>query len=204
VKEKLAKILIPMAALICLAPFVGSATALLTGVVLAVFLGNPYPEHTRKLTHKLLTWSVVGLGAASTASVPNLSISETKPALSPVKPPVAMDEKVVNPPALPMGTAGVGYLYRGTISITNIEAVEPKITEKIEALGGRKAGSVELGWKKTENSLYYHFTIPEARYTELLTFLSTYGTPKFSKKKHSRVMPDGIIRLIFNVDEKSK
>jgi hypothetical protein len=131
-------------------------------------------------------------------------VTETKPALPPVKPPVAMDEKVVNPPALPMGTAGVGYLYRGTISITNIEAVEPKITEKIEALGGRKAGSVELGWKKTENALYYHFTIPEARYTELLTFLSTYGTPKFSKEKHSRVMPDGIIRLIFNVDEKSK
>ncbi len=126
-----------------------------------------------------------------------------KPAVPPSSP-VVLDEKVVNSPALPMGTSGVGYLYRGTISITNIEAVEPKITEKIEALGGRKAGSVELGWKKTENSLYYHFTIPEARYTELLTFLSTYGTPKFSKEKHSRVMPDGIIRLIFNVDEKSK
>ncbi|MFM6929072.1 MAG: YeiH family protein [Bdellovibrio sp.] len=62
-KEKLAKILIPVAALVCLIPLVGSATALLTGVILAVFLGNPYLEHTRKLTHKLLTWSVVGLGA---------------------------------------------------------------------------------------------------------------------------------------------
>lgn len=105
---------------------------------------------------------------------------------------------------IPTSSASVGYLYRGTISITNIEAAEPKITEKIIELGGRKAGSVELGWKKNENALYYHFTIPEARYTEMLTYLSTYGTPKFSKEKHGRVMPDGIIRLIFTVDENSK
>lgn len=61
--EKLSKILIPLAAIVCLFPFVGSATALLTGVVIAVAFGNPYLEHTRKWTHKLLTWSVVGLGA---------------------------------------------------------------------------------------------------------------------------------------------
>lgn len=167
----------------------------------------PPPSQEQALAAK----NVVAKNPTETIKAPEVSlpvvapvvVADKKPAAPPTSP-VAMEEKIAPAAALPVGTAGIGYLYRGTISITNIEAVEPKITEKIEALGGRKAGSVELGWKKTENSLYYHFTIPEARYTELLTFLSTYGTPKFSKEKHSRVMPDGIIRLIFNVDEKSK
>lgn len=94
-----------------------------------------------------------------------------------------------------------GFLYRGGISITNIEMVGPKVTEKILEFGGRKAGDVELGWKKTEKSMYYHFTIPEAKYQDLITYLSAYGKLKISKEKHPRVMPDGIIRLIVTVDE---
>lgn len=97
-----------------------------------------------------------------------------------------------------------GFLYRGEIAVTNIEVVGPKITEKINELGGRKAGSVELGWKKTANSMYYHFTIPEAKYQDLMSFLATYGKPKISKEKHPRVMPDGIVRMIVNVDEAKK
>lgn len=97
-----------------------------------------------------------------------------------------------------------GFLYRGDIAITNIDVVGPKITEKINELGGRKAGSVELGWKRTPNSIYYHFTIPEAKYRDLLTYLETYGKPKIVKEKHPRVMSDGIIRLIINVDEAKK
>jgi len=100
--------------------------------------------------------------------------------------------------------ASGGFLYRGEIAVTNVDVIGPKITEKIAELGGRKAGSVQLGWKKTPTSMYYHFTIPEAKYQDLLTFLSTYGTPKISKEKHPRVMPDGIIRLIINVDEAKK
>ncbi len=94
-----------------------------------------------------------------------------------------------------------GFLYRGGISITNIEMVGPKVTEKILEFGGRKAGDVELGWKKTDSSMYYHFTIPEAKYQDLITYLSAYGKLKISKEKHPRVMPDGIIRLIITVDE---
>lgn len=102
----------------------------------------------------------------------------------------------------PASAISGGFLYRGAVEITNIDSNGPKITEKIAELGGRKAGSVELGWKKTSSSMYYHFTIPEAKYQDLLTFMSTYGTPKISKEKHPRVMPDGIIRLIITVDEK--
>lgn len=99
---------------------------------------------------------------------------------------------------------GGGFLYRGDVAVTNIAVVGPKITEKINELGGRKAGAVELGWQKTGTSMYYHFTIPEARYQDLLSFLSVYGKPALSKEKHPRVMPDGIIRLILTVDEDKK
>lgn len=102
------------------------------------------------------------------------------------------------------GKATTGYLYRGQIAVTNLEAVGPKIKDKIIELGGRKAGEVELGWQKTPGSAYFHFTIPEAKYTELQAFLSEYGKAKISKDKHPRVMPDGIIRLIITVDEAKK
>ncbi|MEN0058379.1 MAG: zf-HC2 domain-containing protein [Bdellovibrio sp.] len=102
-----------------------------------------------------------------------------------------------NPPAAVSG----GFLYRGDIDVTNVAMIGPKITEKISEIGGRKAGSVELGWKKTPNSMYYHFTIPEAKYQDLVSFLGTYGKLRISKEKHPRVMPDGIIRLIITVDE---
>lgn len=97
-----------------------------------------------------------------------------------------------------------GYLYRSTFAATNIEVVGPKITEKILSLGGRKAGEVALGWKKTENSIYYHFTIPEAKYQELQDFLNLYGKSNLVKEKHPRVMPEGIIRLIITIEEAAK
>ncbi|WP_413943798.1 zf-HC2 domain-containing protein [Bdellovibrio sp. HCB-162] len=122
--------------------------------------------------------------AATTASVPK---KEEKPAAE----------------TAPAAASG-GFLYRGEIAVTNIDVIGPKITEKINELGGRKAGSVELGWKKTPGSMYYHFTIPEAKYQDLLTFLGTYGKPKIGKEKHPRVMPDGIVRMIITVDEAKK
>ncbi|NUN04916.1 MAG: zf-HC2 domain-containing protein [Bdellovibrio sp.] len=99
---------------------------------------------------------------------------------------------------------GGGFLYRGDIAVTNIAVIGPKITDKIAELGGRKAGSVELGWQKTPTSMYYHFTIPEAKYQDLLNFLGTYGKPKIAKEKHPRIMPDGIVRLIITLDEAKK
>jgi hypothetical protein len=104
------------------------------------------------------------------------------------------------PAAKPTG----GFLYRGQLEVTNLEAVGPKIAEKITEIGGRKAGEVELGWQKTQGSAYFHFTIPEAKYDELKEFLSGYGRPRLNLEKHPRVMPDGIIRLIITVDEAKK
>lgn len=60
---KIAKLLIPITALLCVAPFVSSALALVLGIALAVTVGNPYLDLTRRYTHNLLALSVVGLGA---------------------------------------------------------------------------------------------------------------------------------------------
>lgn len=146
--------------------------------------------------------------SAKTETVGSTQVQESMAAAKPTsvletsKPPVVETKKVIKSdhPAPESG----GFLYRGDIAITNIDVVGPKITEKINELGGRKAGSVELGWKRTPNSIYYHFTIPEAKYRDLLTYLETYGKPKIVKEKHPRVMSDGIIRLIINVDEAKK
>ena len=40
----------------------GAGIAVISGIVLSLVFGNPYPEVTKKIASKLLTWSVVGLG----------------------------------------------------------------------------------------------------------------------------------------------
>ncbi|HZR25729.1 MAG TPA: putative sulfate exporter family transporter [Vicinamibacterales bacterium] len=56
-------VLLPLAAVACLAPQVNSAEALLLGVVLALVGGNPWLSRTKAMTSTLLAVSVVGLGA---------------------------------------------------------------------------------------------------------------------------------------------
>ena len=55
--------LVPVAALGCLHPAVGSATALFAGVALALVRLNGYEAQTRDWAKGLLAASVVGLGA---------------------------------------------------------------------------------------------------------------------------------------------
>ena len=59
----LAQLVFPAATLLCFFPFVSTATGLLLGLLLALALGNPYLELTRKATRTLLALSVMGLGA---------------------------------------------------------------------------------------------------------------------------------------------
>ena len=58
-----AHFLLPLGAVLALLPFVHAAAALVAGTALALVLGNPYQQLTRKWTHGLLALSVVGLGA---------------------------------------------------------------------------------------------------------------------------------------------
>ena len=60
-KHQIAKVLIPLCGVLCFFPFISGGMALLAGVLIAFFLENPY--NTKKYTHSLLAFSVVGLGA---------------------------------------------------------------------------------------------------------------------------------------------
>lgn len=104
-------------------------------------------------------------------------------------------------PAVAAETKRVGYLYRGTIGITNAKAATAKLVEKLNSLGARKAGNVELGWSKGPGS-YFHFTMPESGYQEMTAAFQEYGALSIAKERHERVMPEGIVRVIITVDEK--
>lgn len=125
------------------------------------------------------------------------SVEDIKPA----QPPVTLAKKEL-PAGIPEVLAG-GYLYRGTLTVTGLTSTSPKIKERIETLGGRKAGEVSLGWSRSPTSHYYHFTIPDAKYPELMSYLDQFGKLKISREKHPRVMPGGILRLIVTVEEAS-
>lgn len=132
--------------------------------------------------------------------------AEPQPTPTPVPPgkstqPVA----AAAPPATPEKTQpkSGGWIYRGQFLVTNAEAASPKIKDKIKELGGQKAGEVEVGWLKAPNVYYFHFTVPETKLGELEALLKDYSTGKLAKEAHPRVMPDGIIRLLFTVEEKA-
>ncbi len=55
--------------LLTLLPWVSAALALLAGIAVALTLGNPFGERTRPVAHKLLTLSVIGLGAGMDLAV---------------------------------------------------------------------------------------------------------------------------------------
>jgi len=95
-----------------------------------------------------------------------------------------------------------GFVYRGTLSVVNVEANASKLKEKIVELGGRKAGEVELGWRRNQGDYYFHFTIPESKFTDLEDYFKGLGVIKMSRDPHPRIMPDGIIRLIITAEEK--
>lgn len=112
--------------------------------------------------------------------------------------PVAVQERLSTPGS---SEKRMGFLYRGTIYVTNLKATTPKLVEKVQELGGRKAGQVELGWFKGDSS-YFHFTMPDGKYSELESFFGTYGTLNIQRESHERVMPEGIRRIIITVYEK--
>lgn len=134
--------------------------------------------------------------------------AKTPPAEAPPAPPKSNDSTTAaaesnKSAAETAGGKRQGWLYRGNVSVVNLDATTEKFVAKISEFGGRKAGEVELGWKKPEGN-YFHFTIPESKYQELEKYLASYGHLKIQKEKHDRVMPDGIIRLIVTVSESKK
>lgn len=94
-----------------------------------------------------------------------------------------------------------GGLFRGTLVVTDLNQVNGKIRDKIVAVGGQKAGEVELGWKKNPHMAYYHFTLPENNVEEVKSFLSQFGSLQLQFENHPRLIPAGVKRLIVEVKE---
>lgn len=69
VKDSLARILIPLCAVLCLLPFISGAMALMAGVVIALTLGNPHVALTRRLGPKGMAIGIIGLGAGMNLAV---------------------------------------------------------------------------------------------------------------------------------------
>lgn len=92
-----------------------------------------------------------------------------------------------------------GFVYRAFMTLENLEEIGPKITSDIVALGGEKAGEVELGWKRGTGR-YYHFALPEENEKKILERLQVYGPVRISKDPHPRVMPPGRVRFILWVE----
>lgn len=135
--------------------------------------------------------------------VADLAITKVVPRLETTNPkPLASPQIQATPEEKATATAkGIGLLYRGDFAVTNVEANSPKLVSFIAELGGRKAGDVPLGWNNGKGA-YFHFTLPEAKLAELERFLGEYGSLNLTKETHTRVMPEGIIRLIIEVQEK--
>lgn len=92
-----------------------------------------------------------------------------------------------------------GFVYRAFMTLDNLEEIAPKIKDDIIALGGEKAGEVELGWKRGTGH-YYHFAISDENEKKMLERLQVYGPVRLSKDPHPRVMPAGKVRFILWVE----
>lgn len=92
-----------------------------------------------------------------------------------------------------------GGLFRGTLTVKDLDASNKKILQKITALGAKKAGEVELGWMKTNKMAYYHYTIPEKNIEQANQYFSELGTLDVKKENHPRLIPAGSRRFIIEI-----
>lgn len=149
---------------------------------------EPPTESPEKATEKL-PGKLAGTNAKSESKELEKDQSKVVPALAAVAP---------EPPKKPKATKG--YVVRMSMYSDQVDKITPKIVEKINELGGDKAGEVKLGWRK-KNGSYFHFMIPENKNSELTRFISQFGDVRISKDVHSRIMPEGTERYILWIEE---
>lgn len=182
-------------------------------------------EHIAELSAEALTHAnpsaatstpVAGIVAAShdqttsTATAVKTTLATAQTTAETTKPstlavgPKHMPVKVAKPPEPPVMEEDKksGGLYRGVLVVTDLNEVSSKITQRLVEFGGKKAGEVELGWKKTNKLAYYHFTLPENNIDTAKEFLSNFGDLQIQFENHPRLMPSGIKRLIIEVKER--
>lgn len=94
-----------------------------------------------------------------------------------------------------------GGLFRGVIKVKKLAESNKKILAKLSELGAAKAGEVELGWIKSKNTAYYHFTLPEDNIDAAKDYLKQFGALKIKFEAHPRLIPAGQKRFIIEVKE---
>ena len=116
---------------------------------------------------------------------------------------VAVASKQIDVPTAPKETASSkqGGLYRASIQVSDLDTLTGRITDRLVALGGKKAGEVELGWKKTTKVSYYHIILPTENIEEAKLFLNKFGQLNIQFEPHPRLMPAGQKRMILEVKE---
>lgn len=124
---------------------------------------------------------------------------KTAPAVAAITSPKIEDS--INKKAEKTSSKKVSGLYRATISVSDLDSTSARITEKLVALGGKKAGEVELGWKKNQNLSYYHLTIPEENLEAAKSYLKNFGKLNIQFESHPRLLPAGVSRIILEVKE---
>ncbi|HVK61136.1 MAG TPA: hypothetical protein VM432_06280, partial [Bdellovibrionales bacterium] len=102
---------------------------------------------------------------------PITKASAPVPAGTPTKVAAAVPAPTPIPTQAPKPTrAPSGFVFRAFMSLNNLDELAPQIADQIHALGGEKAGEVELGWKRGTGR-YYHFAIPEESEPKLMELL---------------------------------
>lgn len=112
--------------------------------------------------------------------------------------PIVKEDKKENPPAAKEAKAE-GGLFRGTLTVKDLELSNTKILKKITSLGAKKAGEVELGWMKTNKMAYYHYTIPEKNIEQANQFFKELGSLDIKHENHPRVIAAGSRRFIIEI-----
>jgi hypothetical protein len=92
-----------------------------------------------------------------------------------------------------------GGLYRGTLSVSDLQNTNKNVLQKIKNLGAKKAGEVELGWMKTSKIAYYHYIIPEKNVEAAAQYFKEVGSLEVKFESHPRVIPAGSKRFIIEI-----
>jgi hypothetical protein len=157
----------------------------------------PAKVETTTAAHAAASDSKVASASAPSAKAPPpapVATTKTKPVASePAKPAPTKEAKHKPGPQ--------GFLTRADMDVSDFEHTWPIIRDKIVSLGGKAAGSVELGWLRRPDESYFHFSLPESNMKELEVFLKTFGPVRFNTYQHPRVMPPGQIRIILMVKD---
>lgn len=96
-----------------------------------------------------------------------------------------------------------GGLYRGSLMVKDIQKAGSSIKEQLKLLQAEKAGEVELGWKKSSDIAYFHYTIPEKNLKSMNGVFNKNGKLMIKYESHARQIPQGYRRFIIEVKEQS-